>query len=130
MTTDVAFQGVALLVAILSLSFNQLRAYRVAKQQEDRVEMKMRIFYVLARSANGNKVGGVLKRLKEATPTDAIDETEVRKALYEMLAERTVDFGENHRWTVAVSVDDEDDLEEEEGAEEEEDEDGDEEGED
>lgn len=94
MTTAEMIQFGALLVALISLIWQQTRLFNERRRQELRIEMKLRLFYLL--QTDDLTEGQIIEKLEKAQPTtESISKPEIRKALYEMLSDETAWYQEN-----------------------------------
>jgi len=82
----------ALLVAIVSLAIQQTRRILDERRKERRTANKLKILY-LCQDKNLTEEQ-IADAYQKANPTEPIDKTEVRKAIYEMLYEKTLVFTE------------------------------------
>ncbi|EIU7005319.1 hypothetical protein L5163_004723 [Vibrio parahaemolyticus] len=88
-----------LLVALFSLIWQQRRAFIEGQKKEKRVETKLKIFYALSQSSGIDlSEQDIIYKLEQNQPLGEADKVEVRKALYEMLAERTVRFTKKNEY--------------------------------
>ena len=82
--TIMTIQFGVLLVAILSLTFQQRRALRNAEKVDRRTEMKLKLFYLI--QDKEMLLDDIVLKAREILPfSDKVDEVEIRKSLYEML---------------------------------------------
>lgn len=81
----------SLLVALITLFVQQTRVLKETRSKERRVETKLRIFYILTESDK-----------KEEDILVAFDKqanvSEIRKSLYEMLADETIYYQQNRTY--------------------------------
>jgi hypothetical protein len=83
-------QFAALLIALISLVWQQRKAASESERKEKRTETKLRIFYSLTeRDLDEN---AIMSALEKGQPLRETDKVEVRKALYEMLSDETIRF--------------------------------------
>jgi hypothetical protein len=79
----------SVLVALIALIVQQNRLVKEARSKEKRIETKLRIFYILSRKDRSQ--GEIIDEFKQQGPTaKSIDEAEIRKSLYEMMADETI----------------------------------------
>ena len=84
------FQLGALLIALVSLIWQQHKAFNESKLKEKRIETKLRIFYAIADADRDEDA--VISILQKGQPLKETDKVEIRKSLYEMLSDETVRF--------------------------------------
>jgi len=94
----------AVIIAFLSFAFTQWRANRQIQEKEERIEIKLTIFYALRNDELTESE--LIDRINKARPTMPVSDVVIRKCLYEMLAENTVDYSEEGKWAAGVSVKD------------------------
>src|SRR5262245_45114441 len=92
MTIPLWIHFAAVLVALVSLIWQQRRVERESARKEKRIETKLRIFYALSRTERALDEGAIIAALEQGRPLKDADRVEVRKALYEMLSEETIRF--------------------------------------
>jgi hypothetical protein len=81
----------ALVVAILSLTFQQYQAAKTAARIDQRTEMKLKLFYLIQEKEM--MLDEIISRYQQVIPLkQKVDHVEIRKSLYEMLNDRTVLF--------------------------------------
>ena len=89
----------ALLIALISLIWQQRSVFLEEHKKEKRVETKLKIFYALSQ-ASGEDLSEqeIIYKLEQNQPLGEADKVEVRKALYEMLAETTVRYTKKNEY--------------------------------
>ncbi|SHH53237.1 hypothetical protein [Ferrimonas marina] len=85
-------QFVAVLLALISLVWQQRRLVLEGDRKEKRVETKLRIFYVLSGASGDLTEDQIIKELERGHPLRDVDRIEIRKSLYEMLKDETIRF--------------------------------------
>jgi hypothetical protein len=80
----------ALLVALVSLIWQQRRLVTEEQRKEKRIETKLRIFYALYPKDLTEQ--DIIQALERGQPLSETDKAEVRKSLYEMLTDETIRF--------------------------------------
>ena len=93
MSTGDMIQFGALLIAIVSLVIQQTRLLHERRRQELRIETKLRLLYILQNGDLGEE--HLITEYGKQQPTETVPKAEIRKALYEMLADETVYFQQN-----------------------------------
>jgi hypothetical protein len=88
----------SLLIAIATLIWQQRKAFQETRRKENRVETKLRIFYVLSLAERDMDEPGILFALEQGQPLKLLDRIEVRKALYEMLSDETIRFTTENKY--------------------------------
>ena len=88
MKVETLIQSGAFLVALLTLIFQQYRQSVNAKRIEERLSNKMRIFFLCKNSALSE--AQIIASFKGMNPTAVVDEAEIKKTIYEMLADETL----------------------------------------
>jgi len=92
MTIALWIHFAALLVALLSLIWQQWRVASESARREKRIETRLRIFYALSLTERDLSEDDIMTALEQGRPLKRADKVEVRKALYEMLSEETIRF--------------------------------------
>jgi len=90
MTTSDWIQFGALFLALVSLAVQQWRQVTASKKQESRTANKLKIFYIC--KDRGLSEQELIAEYRQRNPTEAVDEIELRKTIYEMLADQTLRF--------------------------------------
>jgi hypothetical protein len=94
MTAGEMIQFGALLVALISLVWQQTRLFNQRRRQDLRIEMKLRLFYLLQKDDLTEEQ--IIQKLEKTQPTtEGVRKPEIRKALYEMLSDETAFFQKN-----------------------------------
>lgn len=83
-------QFAAVLVALVALIWQQRKTAIDGDRREQRIELKLRIFYILEDQDRDEPE--IVQALSAGQPLRQVDVVEVKKALYEMLSESTVRF--------------------------------------
>src|SRR5439155_25741364 len=78
----------ALLVALVSLIWQQSRVLAEEQRKEKRIETKLRIFYAL--KERDRNEAEIISEIKHGQPVEETNEVEIRKCLYEMLTDMTI----------------------------------------
>ncbi len=86
----------ALFVTLVTLVIQQTRLANSAARGEKRTETKLRIYYLL--QDRDRSEGEIVDGVKQATPTEKVDEPEIRKALYEMLKDGTIRYTRENKY--------------------------------
>ena len=92
----------SLLLAIITLIWQQRKAFLESQRKENRIETKLRIFYVLSLAERDMDEPEILFALEQGQPLKPADRIEIRKALYEMLNDETLRFTTEKRYKPRV----------------------------
>ncbi|KWD48834.1 hypothetical protein WL67_15670 [Burkholderia ubonensis] len=98
MTIATWVQFAALVVALLSLIWQQQKTSGENERKEKRIETKLRIFYDLSLTEKDLEEGAIISALEGGQPLREADKVEVRKALYEMLSDETIRFTSDKKY--------------------------------
>ncbi len=93
MTTSDWIQGGILFLALLALVFQQGRQLMQIGKAERRTANKLKVFFLCQETARTEDE--IIHHFKGMTPGQRIDETEIRKTIYEMLSDQTLRFRSN-----------------------------------
>ncbi len=80
----------SVLAALTTLIFQQWRIARDNQKKDRRTANKLKILYLC--QTEGLSESLILERYKKQHPLDLVDEVEIRKTIYEMLADQTLVF--------------------------------------
>ena len=80
----------SVLAALITLIVQQWRLARENQKKDNRTENKLKILYLC--QTEGLSEAQILDRYKRQHPLDSVDEVEIRKTIYEMLADQTLVF--------------------------------------
>ena len=90
MNTPDMIAFIALTITIISLLIQQTRIIIAEKKRETRTANKLKIFY-LCQDRMFTEME-ILAEYQKANPTEKIDHIEIRKTIYEMLTDETLNY--------------------------------------
>jgi len=96
-TSDIIQLG-ALLIALVSLIWQQRRVFQEEQLKEKRIEVKLQIFYALSLADRDMTEEEIIQAMDKNSPLKGIDHVEIRKSLYEMLGEETLRFTKENKY--------------------------------
>jgi hypothetical protein len=86
---------ISVLIAFVAFAVQQWRVWRLEQKKEYRTENKLRLLYLC--QTDSLTKGQIVESYKQQHPLRALDEAEISKAIYEMLAEGTLVFIADNR---------------------------------
>lgn len=93
MTTADWIQGGILFLTLAALIIQQTRQLNETRRAEKRTANKLRIFFLCQDTARTEQE--IVQYFKGMQPGERIDETEIRKTIYEMLKDETLRYRSN-----------------------------------
>jgi len=90
MTIADGIQAGALFIALLTLIVQQCQQLKGIRKAERRTANKLKIFFLCQDTAQTEQK--IIEHFKGMQPGEQIDETELRKTLYEMLRDETLRY--------------------------------------
>jgi hypothetical protein len=92
----------SLLLALVTLIWQQRRAFLESQRKERRIETKLRIFYALSLAERDMDEPEIMFALEQGQPMTPSDRVEIRKSLYEMLNDETIRFTTDKKYKPRV----------------------------
>lgn len=89
---------IGLFFTLTTILLEQKKYHRVKYDQEKRIEYKLRIFEILLDDIL--PIGEIITKVNNHSPLKNIDNTEIRKCIYEMIVEKTILAFEDGCYTV------------------------------
>ena len=87
-------QGGILLSALLTLIFQQKKQNNDISRAENRLENKLKIFFLCQEDERTEQE--IIQYFKGMDPSKSVNETEVKKTIYEMLKDETLRYRTNN----------------------------------